>query len=150
MTEDAQSTGQLPKLFCIILATPKSFKGSSALNVLNTWVHKCDNYHFISKLPASLQTNPTDDKNNYKYQNKSFFGNEIGAPWNIMHPEGYFENDEYRKLAWKVLYAFRSIYMKYRSTYDWFLKADTDTFVHVNNLKKFLKDKNPQDPVTYG
>jgi hypothetical protein len=34
--------------------------------------------------------------------------------------------------------------------YDFYLKADDDTFVFVDNLRKFLSDKNRTSPVTYG
>jgi hypothetical protein len=145
---------RLPRLFCIILAMPNNFKTTSAMTALNTWVYKCDNYHFISKISSTLSSNPieeTDGVSKYKYNNFSnFFGNEIGEPLNVLHPEGYFEEDVYMKLTHKVLYAVRSVYMKHYGKYDWYLKADTDTFVHVNNLKEFLKDKDPTSPVTYG
>jgi hypothetical protein len=144
----------LPRIFCVVLSTPNNFKITSALTALNTWVYKCDNYHFIAKLPNKLSSNPIEEENGVsKYKNAyltNFFGNEIGEPLNILHPEGYFEEDAYMKLTYKVLYAIRSIYMKHYGNYDWYIKADTDTFVHLNNLKKFLKDKDPQNPVTYG
>jgi glycoprotein-N-acetylgalactosamine 3-beta-galactosyltransferase len=39
---------------------------------------------------------------------------------------------------------------KYNNKYDWYLKADDDTFVFVDNLRLFLNDKNPNLPVDYG
>ncbi len=30
------------------------------------------------------------------------------------------------------------------------MKADEDTFIFVNNLRNFLKSKNPNEPVTFG
>ena len=59
-------------------------------------------------------------------------------------------DDTYSKLTYKVLYSIKDIYKKYRQRYDWFLKADLDTFVHVDNLRYFLRDKDPKSPVTYG
>ena len=45
--------------------------------------------------------------------------------------------------------SFQAIYSKYNN-YDWYLKADDDTFVFVDNLKSFLITKNSTAPVTYG
>ena len=33
---------------------------------------------------------------------------------------------------------------------DWFMKADDDTFVVVENLKNLLKDFNTNDPIGFG
>ena len=43
----------------------------------------------------------------------------------------------------------KHLHNKY-SDYDWYLKADDDTFIFVDNLRKFFSDKNPSLPVTYG
>ena len=34
--------------------------------------------------------------------------------------------------------------------FDWYLKADDDTYIIMENLKLFLSDKDPDDPVYYG
>ena len=44
---------------------------------------------------------------------------------------------------------FKYVYKHYND-YDFYLKADDDTFVFVDNLRKFLSDKNRTSPVTYG
>ena len=34
--------------------------------------------------------------------------------------------------------------------YDWYLKADDDTYIFMDNLRDFLKTKNSSSPVTFG
>ena len=43
----------------------------------------------------------------------------------------------------------KHLYNKYND-YDWYLKADDDTFIFVENLLAFVSDKNSSQPVTYG
>ena len=44
---------------------------------------------------------------------------------------------------------FKYLYKNYND-FDFYLKADDDTFVFVDNLRKFLSNKNRSSPVTYG
>lgn len=140
------------RLFCLLLATPNSFK-STVLTVLNAWVYKCDDYRFVSKLPLSLQANPSLNEilnnTNQSVEMSGLLGNEIGEPMNIMHPRGLVQ-DEYLKLPIKVYHALREIYAKHGGSFDWYLKADLDTFVHVQNLKEFLSTQDPAKPITFG
>lgn len=46
--------------------------------------------------------------------------------------------------------ALRYIFKNYLHRADWFLKADDDTYVVVDNLRHFLKDKDPDEHVYYG
>jgi len=38
----------------------------------------------------------------------------------------------------------------HNNEFDWYLKADDDTFVFMNNLRKFLKNKNSSVPIDFG
>ena len=60
-----------------------------------------------------------------------------------------FEQDTYDNLTSKMYTTIRHIY-KYRALYDWYLKADTDTFIFFDNLRTFLSTKDPNLPVTFG
>jgi hypothetical protein len=125
-------TSRPHRLFCIILATPNSYKSNTPMVLLSTWVHKCDNYRFISQLPISLQARPIYNTTNRTDDGAGSFGNEIDEPLNILHPSGLYV-DEYMRLSFKVFYSIREIYLKYWKEgydgYDWYLKADLDTFV---------------------
>ncbi|XP_072028343.1 glycoprotein-N-acetylgalactosamine 3-beta-galactosyltransferase 1-like [Amphiura filiformis] len=42
------------------------------------------------------------------------------------------------------------LYRNYINQADWFLKADDDAYVIMENLRYFLADKDPSEPVYYG
>ncbi|KAL3831301.1 hypothetical protein ACJMK2_023071 [Sinanodonta woodiana] len=50
----------------------------------------------------------------------------------------------------KTKEAFKYVYENHFQEAEWFMKADDDTYVIVENLRYFLQDKNPQDPLLYG
>lgn len=58
---------------------------------------------------------------------------------------------EGRAQLWnKTKEAFLYIYKHHYNDADWFLKADDDTYVIVDNLKSFLRNKNSSKPMYYG
>ena len=42
------------------------------------------------------------------------------------------------------------LYSEYIDKYDWFFKGDDDTYVIMNNLRRFLFNKNASEPIFYG
>ena len=50
----------------------------------------------------------------------------------------------------KTMAAFDYVYKHHVTDYDWFLKADDDTYVIVENLKYFLSSQDPDKPVFFG
>jgi glycoprotein-N-acetylgalactosamine 3-beta-galactosyltransferase len=127
-------------LFCIILTSPKNLKNTTRpFTVLDTWAHKCSNYRFITVLPNKLKANLNSTKNLL-----------VPEPLNLYQPHGFSEetNSNYR-LTKKVFLAFRDIYTRH-GDYHFYLKADDDTFVHVENLKAYLSELDPSLPATYG
>jgi hypothetical protein len=46
--------------------------------------------------------------------------------------------------------AFRYVYEHHKDDADWFMKADDDTYVILENLRYFLRDYKSSDPVYFG
>jgi hypothetical protein len=66
----------------------------------------------------------------------------------VLQPPGY-NSENYSQLTDKMFGTYKYIYKKY-SNYDWYLKADDDTFIFMDNLKKFLRSKNSSIPINFG
>ncbi|XP_077054491.1 glycoprotein-N-acetylgalactosamine 3-beta-galactosyltransferase 1-B [Siphateles boraxobius] len=54
------------------------------------------------------------------------------------------------QLYWKTIRAFHYVMEKHGDEADWFLKADDDTYVIVDNLRWILASHSPEDPVYFG
>lgn len=112
--------GKVPKVLCWIMTTPKNHN-TKAKAVKLTWAKRCDKVLFMSS---------KEDL-------------EIGSiTLNV---------SEGRENLWaKTKEAFRYVHKHFLKDFDWFLKADDDTFVIVENLKYFLQSKSPEEPIYFG
>ncbi|XP_060898570.1 glycoprotein-N-acetylgalactosamine 3-beta-galactosyltransferase 1-B-like [Labrus mixtus] len=54
------------------------------------------------------------------------------------------------QLYWKTIKAFHYVYEHHINEADWFLKADDDTYVIVDNLRLVLANHTPEEPVYFG
>ena len=130
-----------PLIYCIILTTAKNLPNKAKV-IFDSWASKCDNYTFVSKLPRSdskiHSIKNSHERLEIKYRNL----------FNVLKPKD-FTLDRYAALTTKVLTSFMDVY-KHHPHYDWYLKADDDTFLFVDNLRNFVSEKNSNNPVTYG
>jgi glycoprotein-N-acetylgalactosamine 3-beta-galactosyltransferase len=126
-----------PKLFCFVLTNPVYFSNRTQ-SIYNTWAKQCDNFKFISLIP-DIYLNKTHDLND---------SIELDYPFPLLKPKG-FTIDVYKKLTDKIYLTLIELYSKYND-YDWYLKADDDTFVFVENLRDFIYDKPLHKPIMYG
>ncbi|CAF4000414.1 unnamed protein product [Adineta steineri] len=121
-----------PRVLCLIVTAPKYFLDRvKAVNA--TWGPRCDRYFFITEY---IPQNMTLQQINFAQQIPI-------APIQNITPG-------YDHLTQKTTLAFLFAYEKYFNDFDWFVKADDDTYLIVENLKAFLSDKNPSEPVTFG
>lgn len=110
---------------------------------------KCDNFKFISYIPKNFTSFQNNNSNDDLYYDKETDMKE-NYIYNILQPPGLNETlNEYDKLTDKIFLTFKYLYSKYNN-YDWYLKADDDTWIFVDNLRNFLSEKNEKSPVTFG
>ncbi len=78
----------------------------------------------------------------HKFFYSSLNGESIPTPDAI--PLGVPEGRDH--LTAKTMRAFRTAYYDYKNTVDWFLKADDDSYIILENLRLLLSAYDPQKP----
>ncbi|CAF1164261.1 unnamed protein product [Adineta steineri] len=121
-----------PRVLCLILTTPKYFLDRvKAVN--ETWAPRCDRYFYITDYNPEKMT---PEQINFTQQIPI-------APIQNITPG-------YDHLTQKSRLAFLFAYEKYFNDFDWFVKADDDVYMIIENLKAFLSQQNTSEPVTFG
>ena len=117
---EANALAKKVRILCWIMTSPQNLY-RKAQHVKKTWGERCTILLFISSVT-----------------NDSF-------------PTIGFNITEGREhLTAKTMLAFRYVYDNYFDKADWFMKADDDTFVILENLRYFLFGENPDEPVYFG
>ena len=117
---DGLPSSKRVRILCWIMTFPQNLD-SKAKHVKSTWGKRCDILLFMSSV-----------------RNESF--PTIGL--NVTEGRGH--------LTAKTMSSFRYVYEHYYDQADWFLKADDDTYVIVENLRHFLSEQNSSEPVYFG
>jgi hypothetical protein len=111
------------RICCLILTAPKYFH-TRARAVNMTWAPRCDSYYFISEYSNNTNNLPI-------------------APIKNL-------TSGYRHLTKKTTLGFYYAYENLYEKFDWFVKADDDTYIIIENLKRFLQEFNSTQPITFG
>jgi hypothetical protein len=111
------------RVFCFVLTTPKYFD-TRARAVNSTWGRRCNGLFFITE-----SSNDTH-------------GLPIAPIANI--------TPGYDHLTQKTVLALQYGYKYHFNNFDWFVKADDDTYIFMENLKAFLRKQDSSEPVTFG
>lgn len=108
------------RILCWVLTYPLNYQ-TKAKAVKETWGKRCNKLVFISTLP--------DDNLDILLVNVT---------------------EKRRNLWGKTKQGLQQIHKLYGSDYDWFLKADDDTWIFMENLKYFLYAYSPDMPIYFG
>lgn len=122
---------ELVRVCCLIITSP-AYHLTRAHAINETWAPRCDSYFFISE---SSQQNLTNE-------DIQLTRSLPIAPIANLTPG-------YDHLTQKSTLAFLFAYENQHDT-DWFVKADDDTYLIVENLKLFLSKQNSSEPITFG
>ncbi|XP_065171708.1 glycoprotein-N-acetylgalactosamine 3-beta-galactosyltransferase 1-like [Atheta coriaria] len=121
--EDASVAQQLAeevRVLCWVMTGPANHE-KKARHVKNTWGKRCNHLLFMSS---------TEDSS---------------------LPSVALPVSEGRDNLWgKTKEAFKYVYLHYHDKADWFLKADDDTYVVVENLRYMLKPYDKDRPIYFG
>ena len=112
------------RLLCWVMTSPSNLF-SKARHVLATWGQRCSKTIFMTS--ASHRS-------------------DVGDMHVVQLPV-----EEGRSALWaKTKEAFKYMYLTHIDSYDWFVKADDDTYMVVENLRYLLHDKDPSLPLYMG
>ncbi|XP_070183978.1 glycoprotein-N-acetylgalactosamine 3-beta-galactosyltransferase 1-like [Littorina saxatilis] len=122
-TEVADDLASKVRILCFVTTTVSYQDRALAVNA--TWLKRCTRHLFVTSLPLP-----------------------IFHPNNVLHlpdiPDGR------QHLTAKTFATLQHLYLHELGTYDWFIKADDDVYLIVENLRLMLSKLSPDDPVYLG
>jgi len=119
--EAAEALAKKVRVLCWVMTSPETFE-SKAKHVKATWGKRCNILLFMSS--------------------------EADSKLPAIKLEGLHEGRD--NLWGKTKLAFQYVYEHYRDQADWFMKADDDTYVIVENLRYMLEPYKPSQPIYFG
>ncbi|CAJ0931542.1 unnamed protein product, partial [Mesorhabditis belari] len=116
-----------PRVFCMINTMPEKHH-TRVKQVNETWARHCDGHVFMT---TEL--------------------NETLTPfWELKFGNATHNTHNYCWIWDRIRTAFTKVYNEKLTDFDWFLKGDDDAFFIIENLKEYLKDKDPEKPYLLG
>lgn len=121
------------RICCLILTSPDSIL-TRARAAHETWAPRCDRHFFLTE----------------NFNDSNF--TTVHARFIEQLPLLFMGNDSSgrKHLTKKVNTAFLFLHQHHLHDFDWFVKADDDTYILVENLRAFLAKQNTTEPVTFG
>ena len=117
----AKEMAKKVRVLCWVMTTPENHQ-SKAKHIKATWGRRCNILLFMST--AEDKTLPA-------------------IKLSLQH--------EGRDVLWgKTKQSFQYVYDNFRDQADWFMKADDDTYVIVENLRYMLQPYNSSQPIYFG
>ncbi|XP_051992253.1 glycoprotein-N-acetylgalactosamine 3-beta-galactosyltransferase 1 [Xyrauchen texanus] len=103
---------------------------------------------WVMTLPLHLQSRTQHVRATWaKRCNKILFMSSKETPFPTV---GLNVSEGRSQLYWKTIRAFQYIHRHHLDDADWFLKADDDTFVVIENLRYGLSKHNTEEPLYFG
>ncbi|KAK7500814.1 hypothetical protein BaRGS_00008058 [Batillaria attramentaria] len=116
----ARELAKKHRVLCWVMTSPDNLD-KKTVHVRNTWGKRCNKLLFMS------------------------------SEWNSTFPTiGLNVSEGRQHLTAKTMQAFRYVYENHLDDADWFMKADDDTYVIVENLRYFLSSYNTEEPIYFG
>ncbi|XP_072553540.1 glycoprotein-N-acetylgalactosamine 3-beta-galactosyltransferase 1-A [Salminus brasiliensis] len=119
-SRDADKLYKKVRILCWVMTGPSNLQ-SKARHVKATWSRHCNTVLFMSSVEDS-----------------SFPAVGLGT------------GEGRDQLYWKTIRAFHYALKNHGEDADWFLKADDDTFVVVDNLRWMLSNYSSEEPIYFG
>lgn len=119
-SEVSDVLSQKVRILCWIMTGPKNLD-TKAIHVKYSWARHCNTALFMSSST-----------------NNSFPTVGLGT------------REGRDQLYWKTIKAFQYVHKNYLEKADWFLKADDDTFIVVENLRWMLSNFTSDQPIYFG
>ncbi|CAH8477816.1 unnamed protein product [Schistosoma mattheei] len=124
----------------------KQYKIQSNKAVEQTYlmnIEEAKKLHLSIRILCYINTMPKTHRTKAIYVKNSWANELPTIKLNLSYPES-------RQHLWSKMRAILRYVYQYRNDYDYFLKADDDTFVIMENLRSILHQHNPKDPFMIG
>ncbi|XP_068248139.1 glycoprotein-N-acetylgalactosamine 3-beta-galactosyltransferase 1-like isoform X2 [Palaemon carinicauda] len=127
------------RVLCLVVTYP-AHHVSHALHVYHTWGRRCTKILFVTNSVYEEEEVEEGDEFPWKQRDDDELP-LLTVPHASNGRDGLWN---------KTRDAFRHAYLHYLKDFDWFVKADDDTYLIMENLRFWLHDKDPEEPLYYG